>query len=132
MKKNDGSGDRSFAIGRRELVLGTTAALLLSSRLAFLATVEQPQDRLDDPARVLMVFQGDGPLIEVCFGIVRGMLAAYYRVTAEILVAGDLRQPPARIVAAAQSILFGGDIVSDYYHQDIAGMPEIGTIGRQL
>ena len=36
--------------------------------------------------------------------------------------ASDLRQPPARIVAAAQSILFGGDIVSDYYHEDFAGM----------
>ncbi len=46
--------------------------------------------------------------------------------------ARDLRQPPARIVAAAQSMLFEGDIVSDYYHGDIAGMPEIGAIGRQL
>ena len=46
--------------------------------------------------------------------------------------ARDLRQPPARIVAAAQSMLFKGDIVSDYYHGDIAGMPEIGAIGRQL
>src|SRR5580658_886065 len=46
--------------------------------------------------------------------------------------ARDLRQPPARIVAGAQSMLFEGDIVSDYYHEDIAGMPEIGAIGRQL
>lgn len=44
----------------------------------------------------------------------------------------DLRQPPVRIVTAAQSMLFEGDIVSDYYHADIAGMPEIGAIGRQL
>ena len=46
--------------------------------------------------------------------------------------ARDLRGPSARIVAAAQSALLGGDIVSDYYHEDIAGMPEIGAIGRQL
>lgn len=46
--------------------------------------------------------------------------------------ARDLRHPPARIVAAAQRALLDGDIVSDYYHQDIAGMPEIGAIGRQL
>ena len=46
--------------------------------------------------------------------------------------ARDLRRPSARIVAAAQSALLGGDIVSDYYHEDIAGMPEIGAIGRQL
>src|SRR5579883_2384950 len=46
--------------------------------------------------------------------------------------ARDLRRPPARIAAAAQCALWGGDIVSDYYHDDIAGMPEIGAIGRQL
>jgi len=46
--------------------------------------------------------------------------------------ARDLRRPPARIVAAAQSALLGGDIVSDYYHEDIAGMAEIGDIGAQL
>jgi len=44
MKKNDGSGDRSFAIGRRELVLGTTAALLLSSRLASSQTPASSQN----------------------------------------------------------------------------------------
>ena len=34
MKRPDVTGDQSFVIGRRKLVLGTTAALLLSSRLA--------------------------------------------------------------------------------------------------
>ncbi|HEY2104529.1 MAG TPA: hypothetical protein VGH29_02010 [Candidatus Binataceae bacterium] len=46
--------------------------------------------------------------------------------------AADLRGPAVRIVAAAQSGLFEGDIVSDYYHEDITGMAEIGHIGRQL
>ena len=46
--------------------------------------------------------------------------------------AADLRSPAVRIVAAAQSGLFEGDIVSDYYHEDITGMAEIGHIGRQL
>ena len=44
----------------------------------------------------------------------------------------DLRRRPARIAAAAQSALWGGDIVSDYFHDDMAGMAEIGDIGRKL
>ena len=44
MKNNNGSGDRSFVIGRRELVLGTTAALLLSSRIASSQTTASSQN----------------------------------------------------------------------------------------
>ncbi len=44
----------------------------------------------------------------------------------------DLRHKPVRIVAAAQSALWGGDIVSDYYHDDICGMAEIGDIAAKL
>jgi acetyl-CoA acetyltransferase len=46
--------------------------------------------------------------------------------------AADSPSGAVRIAAAAQSGLFEGDIVSDYYHEDMAGMAEIGHIGRQL
>jgi acetyl-CoA acetyltransferase len=45
--------------------------------------------------------------------------------------ARSLRQPPARIVAGAQSIPFGVEVISNYYHGDLRRMPEAaGTAAR--
>jgi len=42
-----------------------------------------------------------------------------------------LRQPPARIVAATQSIPFNVEVISNYYHGDLTVMPEaVGTAQR--
>ena len=42
-----------------------------------------------------------------------------------------LRQPPARIVAAAQSIPSEVEVISNYYHADLTHMPEaVGTARR--
>ena len=45
--------------------------------------------------------------------------------------ARDLRQVPVRIVAAAQSIPFNVEVISNYYHADLTVMPEaVGTARR--
>jgi acetyl-CoA acetyltransferase len=45
--------------------------------------------------------------------------------------ARDLRQRPVRIVAAAQSIPFEVEVISNYYHADLTVMPEaMGTARR--
>ena len=45
--------------------------------------------------------------------------------------ARDLRQLPVRIVAAAQSIPFNVEVISNYYHEDLTEMPEaVGTARR--
>jgi acetyl-CoA acetyltransferase len=45
--------------------------------------------------------------------------------------ARDLRQIPVRIVAAAQSIPFNVEVISNYYHGDLTVMPEaVGTARR--
>jgi acetyl-CoA acetyltransferase len=45
--------------------------------------------------------------------------------------ARTLRQPPVRIVAAAQSIPFNVEVISNYYHDDLTVMPEaVGTARR--
>jgi len=45
--------------------------------------------------------------------------------------ARDLRQTPVRIVAAAQSIPFEVEVISNYYHADLTVMPEaMGTARR--
>ena len=45
--------------------------------------------------------------------------------------ARDLRRAPVRVVAAAQSIPFNVEVISNYYHGDLSVMPEaIGTARR--
>jgi acetyl-CoA acetyltransferase len=45
--------------------------------------------------------------------------------------ARDLRQPPVRIAASAQSIPAEVEVISNYYHADLAVMPEaVGTARR--
>jgi acetyl-CoA acetyltransferase len=45
--------------------------------------------------------------------------------------ARDLRQKPVRIAAAAQSIPFDVEVISNYYHADLGVMPEaVGTARR--
>ena len=45
--------------------------------------------------------------------------------------ARTLRQPPVRILAAAQSIPFNVEVISNYYHDDLTVMPEaVGTARR--
>ncbi len=45
--------------------------------------------------------------------------------------ARDLRRAPVRVVAAAQSIPFNVEVISNYYHDDLTVMPEaIGTARR--
>jgi acetyl-CoA acetyltransferase len=45
--------------------------------------------------------------------------------------ARDLRQAPVSIVAAAQSIPFNVEVISNYYHEDLTVMPEaVGTARR--
>jgi acetyl-CoA acetyltransferase len=46
--------------------------------------------------------------------------------------ARDLRQPPAVIRAAAQAAGADQEVMTSYYRPDIAGLPEMGSIGRQL
>jgi acetyl-CoA acetyltransferase len=46
--------------------------------------------------------------------------------------ARDLRKPPVRIAAAAQSFLMGGEIMANYYRGDIATMPEAKSMREQL
>jgi acetyl-CoA acetyltransferase len=46
--------------------------------------------------------------------------------------ARDLRQPPARIMAASQSQLIGGDIMYDYYRDDSIQCAEARALSRQL
>lgn len=46
--------------------------------------------------------------------------------------AKDLRQKPALILGAAQSIVAETEEKNGYYRKDIAGLPEIGHMGRKL
>ena len=46
--------------------------------------------------------------------------------------ARDLRQKPVRIVAAAQSIPFDVEVISNYYHSDLTVMPEAQGVARRL
>ena len=46
--------------------------------------------------------------------------------------ARDLKQRPVRVVAASQSHLWGGDIMFNYYHPDVADFPEASALARQL
>jgi acetyl-CoA acetyltransferase len=46
--------------------------------------------------------------------------------------ARDLRQRPARVVAAAQSIPREVEVISNYYHADLATMPEAIGVARRL
>jgi acetyl-CoA acetyltransferase len=46
--------------------------------------------------------------------------------------ARSLRQPPAVVRAAAQGAGTDQEVMTSYYRQDIAGLPEMGLVGRQL
>jgi acetyl-CoA acetyltransferase len=46
--------------------------------------------------------------------------------------ARSLRQPPAVIRAAAQGAGTDQEVMTSYYREDIAGLPEMGLVGRQL
>jgi acetyl-CoA acetyltransferase len=46
--------------------------------------------------------------------------------------ARDLRQPPALIVAAAQGAADDGELVTNYYREDITGLPEMGVVAESL
>ncbi len=46
--------------------------------------------------------------------------------------ARDLRQPPAVIRAAAQGASDGQQMMTGYYADEIAGLPEMGLVARQL
>jgi len=43
-----------------------------------------------------------------------------------------LRQPPARLLAATQSIPFDVEVISNYYHDDLTVMPEAMGTARRL
>jgi acetyl-CoA acetyltransferase len=46
--------------------------------------------------------------------------------------ARDLKQPPVRIVSAAQSIPAEVEVISNYYHGDLTMMPEARGVARRL
>ena len=46
--------------------------------------------------------------------------------------ARDSRQPPVRVVAAAQSIPREVEVISNYYHDDLTTMPEAAGVARRL
>jgi len=46
--------------------------------------------------------------------------------------ARDLAQPPAVVVAAAQGSGSGQDMMTSYYRDDVAGLPEMAVTARQL
>jgi acetyl-CoA acetyltransferase len=46
--------------------------------------------------------------------------------------ARDLKQPPVRIVASAQSIPAEVEVISNYYHADLTIMPEAHGVARRL
>lgn len=46
--------------------------------------------------------------------------------------ARDLRQPPARIAAAAQGASTDQQMMTRYYSPDIVGLPEMGFVAKQL
>jgi acetyl-CoA acetyltransferase len=46
--------------------------------------------------------------------------------------ARDLKQRPVGVLAASQSHLWGGDIMFNYYHPDVADFPEATALARQL
>jgi len=46
--------------------------------------------------------------------------------------ARDLKQPPVRIVSAAQSIPAEVEVISNYYHADLTIMPEAHGVARRL
>jgi acetyl-CoA acetyltransferase len=46
--------------------------------------------------------------------------------------ARDLRQTPAIIAAASQGATYDGEMMTSYYRDDIAGLPEMGVVGDKL
>jgi 17-hydroxy-3-oxo-4-pregnene-20-carboxyl-CoA lyase len=46
--------------------------------------------------------------------------------------AGDLRQPPALITAAAQGAAADGEMMTSYYREEITGLPEMGVVAKKL
>ena len=46
--------------------------------------------------------------------------------------ARDLRQRPAVIAGASQGATFDGEMMTSYYRDDIAGLPEMGVVGDKL
>ena len=60
--------------------------------VALLTTVQQPQHRRDDPARVLVVLQGDGTLVEPGIGIAGRVRAVHDGDPPEVLVGDPVRR----------------------------------------
>lgn len=46
--------------------------------------------------------------------------------------ARDLRQAPAVVTAAAQGATFDSEMMTNYYRDDLLGLPEMGVVGNQL
>jgi acetyl-CoA acetyltransferase len=46
--------------------------------------------------------------------------------------ARDLRQPPVRILGAAHSMPYNVEIITNYYHGDLAFMPEAAGVAKKL
>jgi acetyl-CoA acetyltransferase len=46
--------------------------------------------------------------------------------------AGDLRQTPALVTAAAQGASRDGEMMTSYYRDDITGLPEMGVVAEEL
>lgn len=46
--------------------------------------------------------------------------------------ARDLKQPPVHIAAAAQSIPYNVEVISNYYHDDLTEMPEAKGVAKRL
>lgn len=46
--------------------------------------------------------------------------------------ARDLAQPPVRVAAAAESALYNGDIVTNYYRPDLTRFDDMEAVARQL
>jgi len=46
--------------------------------------------------------------------------------------ARDLRQAPAVVTAAAQGATFDSEMMTNYYRDDLLGLPEMGVVGNRL
>lgn len=64
-----------------------------------------------------------------CYAEIDGAVA-FIITTAER--AKRLRQPPIYIMAGAQSMADGAEMMTSYYRPVISGLPEIGNVGRKL
>ena len=110
-----GGGDHRWPLARRSRARSADVTTSADATVALLAAVEQPQHRLDDPARRLVILERDRSLVEPRVGIRRRVRAVDDRDAPEV-ARSSRRSAPC--TGAAYSATHAAGVISPYgaYH----------------